>query len=285
MEQGRIIKLVSNDYTVLKDGKEYVCKSRGKFRKMKLSPLVGDIVKFDQGQHYILEVCPRKNELVRPPVSNVDQVVIVTSVKEPELQTNLLDKLLLTVSYHRMKPIICFTKLDLLTREECEQVRPILQYYEKIGYEVYFNTELDEIITLFDGKVTAFTGQSGAGKSTLLNRLDTKLHLATGEISLALGRGRHTTRHVELLPIGNGLVADTPGFFSIPFRRMKKQELKDYFIEFQKYQSECRYKDCMHDKDDHCKIKELVKDGVILKSRYDNYIKFLREKEMEKESW
>ena len=273
MEQGRIIKLVSNDYTVLKDGKEYVCKSRG------------DIVKFDQEQRYILEVCPRKNELVRPPVSNVDQVVIVTSVKEPELQTNLLDKLLLTVSYHRMKPIICFTKLDLLTKEEREQLRPILQYYEKIGYEVYFNTELDEIIALFDGKVTAFTGQSGAGKSTLLNRLDTKLHLATGEISLALGRGRHTTRHVELLPVGNGLVADTPGFSSISFRGMKKQELKDHFIEFEKYQSECKYKDCMHDKDDHCKIKELVKEGTILKSRYENYIKFLREKEMEKESW
>ncbi len=285
MEQGRIIKLVSNDYTVLKDGKEYVCKSRGKFRKMKLSPLVGDIVKFDQEQRYILEVCPRKNELVRPPVSNVDQVVIITSVKEPDLQTNLLDKLLLTVSYHRMKPIICFTKLDLLTKEEREKIKPILQYYEKIGYEVYFNTELEEIASLFEGKVTAFTGQSGAGKSTLLNRLDTKLHLATGEISLALGRGRHTTRHVELLPIGNGLVADTPGFSSISFRGMKKQELKDYFIEFEKYQSECKYKDCMHDKDDHCKIKELVEDGTILKSRYENYIKFLREKEMEKESW
>lgn len=285
MEQGRIIKLVSNDYTVLKDGKEYVCKSRGKFRKMKLSPLVGDIVKFDQEQRYILEVCPRKNELVRPPVSNVDQVVIITSVKEPDLQTNLLDKLLLTVSYHQMKPIICFTKLDLLTKEEREKIKPILQYYEKIGYEVYFNTELEEIASLFEGKVTAFTGQSGAGKSTLLNRLDTKLHLATGEISLALGRGRHTTRHVELLPIGNGLVADTPGFSSISFRGMKKQELKDYFIEFEKYQSECKYKDCMHDKDDHCKIKELVEDGTILKSRYENYIKFLREKEMEKESW
>ena len=263
MEQGRIIKLVSNDYTVLKDGKEYVCKSRGKFRKMKLSPLVGDIVKFDQEQRYILEVCPRKNELVRPPVSNVDQVVIITSVKEPDLQTNLLDKLLLTVSYHRMKPIICFTKLDLLTEEECEKIKPILQYYEKIGYEVYFNTELEEIASLFEEKVTVFTGQSGAGKSTLLNRLDTKLHLATGEISLALGRGRHTTRHVELLPVGNGLVADTPGFSSISFRGMKKQELKDHFIEFEKYQSECKYKDCMHDKDDHCKIKELVKEGTI----------------------
>lgn len=285
MEQGRIIKLVSNDYTVLKDGKEYVCKSRGKFRKMKLSPLVGDIVKFDQEQRYILEVCPRKNELVRPPVSNVDQVVIITSVKEPDLQTNLLDKLLLIVSYHRMKPIICFTKLDLLTEEECEKIKPILQYYEKIGYEVYFNTELEEIASLFEEKVTVFTGQSGAGKSTLLNRLDTKLHLATGEISLALGRGRHTTRHVELLPVGNGLVADTPGFSSISFRGMKKQELKDHFIEFEKYQSECKYKDCMHDKDDHCKIKELVKEGTILKSRYENYIKFLREKEMEKESW
>lgn len=283
--QGRIIKLISNDYTIDCDGITYICKARGKFRQMKLSPLVGDMVEFDPENQYILKILPRKNELLRPPVSNIDQVMIITSVKEPDLQRNLLDKLLTIIEFHSMKPMICFTKLDLLTAEEKKQIEPILYYYEKIGYEVYFNTELEEIKRVFEGKITVFTGQSGAGKSTLLNRLDQSLNIKTGQISMALGRGRHTTRHVELIPLLNGLVADTPGFSSLSFHDMKKSDIKDNFIEFYEHQEKCKYKDCMHDKDDHCEIKRLVENQTILKSRYENYIKFLREKEMEKESW
>lgn len=285
MLKGRIIKLISNDYTVASGNIEYVCKSRGKFRNMKLSPLVGDWVEFDEKNQYILKLLPRKNELLRPPVANVDQVVTVTSVKEPSLQTNLLDKLLAIIEYHQMQPVICFTKLDLLSDSEKKEILPILSYYERIGYDVYFNTELEELKSLFTSLVTVFTGQSGAGKSTLLNQLNPEFAIKTGEISLVLGRGRHTTRHVELLPLYDGLVADTPGFSSLTFHDMKASDIKDNFIEFYKHQSECKYKDCMHDKDDHCKIKELVSTGEILKSRYDNYIKFLREKEAEKESW
>lgn len=271
---GRIIKLISNDYTVLIDDQEYVCKSRGKFRNEKISPKVGDMVKVDTVNHYILEVLPRKNELVRPPVSNIDQVIIITSVKHPNFSTNLLDKLLTIVSYHNIEPIICFTKLDLLDEEELEIIKNYRTYYERY-YQVYSNTEIEKIKTLFANKITVFTGQSGAGKSTLLNCLDESLNIKTGEISMALGRGKHTTRHVELISLYGGYVADTPGFSDVSFQDMDPQDIRDNFEDFEEYRDSCKYKDCLHNKEDHCKIKELVAAGTILQDRYDNYIKFI----------
>lgn len=277
--QGRIIKNISNDYTVQTSFNErYVCKSRGKFRNMKITPLVGDEVLFDEKQNYILEILPRKNELKRPPVSNIDQVVILTSVKHPDFSSYLLDKLITIIEYHSIEPIICFTKLDLLEEKERQAMRTLITYYQKLGYQVYENTETEKIKKIFQDKITVFTGQSGAGKSTLLNHLDVNLELKTGEISLALGRGRHTTRHVELIPLFGGLVADTPGFSSIDFD-MNQACVRDQFREFEKYKEECKYKDCMHVKEDHCKIKEKVEDGTILKSRYENYLQFIREVE------
>lgn len=277
--QGRIIKNISNDYTVQASSNErYVCKSRGKFRNMKITPLVGDEVLFDEKQNYILEILPRKNELKRPPVSNIDQVVILTSVKHPDFSSYLLDKLITIIEYHSIEPIICFTKLDLLEEKERQAMRTLITYYQKLGYQVYENTETEKIKKIFQDKITVFTGQSGAGKSTLLNHLDVNLELKTGEISLALGRGRHTTRHVELIPLFGGLVADTPGFSSIDFD-MNQACVRDQFREFEKYKEECKYKDCMHVKEDHCKIKEKVEDGTILKSRYENYLQFIREVE------
>lgn len=277
--QGRIIKNISNDYTVQTSSNErYVCKSRGKFRNMKITPLVGDEVLFDEKQSYILEILPRKNELKRPPVSNIDQVVILTSVKHPDFSSYLLDKLITIIEYHSIEPIVCFTKLDLLEEKERQAMRTLITYYQKLGYQVYENTETEKIKKIFQDKITVFTGQSGAGKSTLLNHLDVNLELKTGEISLALGRGRHTTRHVELIPLFGGLVADTPGFSSIDFD-MNQACVRDQFREFEKYKEECKYKDCMHVKEDHCKIKEKVEDGTILKSRYENYLQFIREVE------
>lgn len=273
---GRIIKLISNDYTVYGDDKrEYVCKSRGKFRNEKIKPLVGDFALFDEKQHYILEIQKRKNELIRPPVSNIDQVIIVTSTKNPDFSSNLLDKLLYIISFHNIKPIICFTKIDLLKEEEKRDIDFLVHYYKKIGYEVYFNTEIEDIKAILKDKVTVFTGQSGAGKSTLLNQLDKNLHLKTDEISMALGRGKHTTRHVELYSLFEGWVADTPGFSSVDFEGMTSSDIRDQVLEFEKYKEECKYKDCMHDKEDSCKIKELVKSHTILPSRYQNYLKFI----------
>lgn len=274
--QGRIIKNISNDYTVqTKTGNVFVCKCRGKFRNMKIIPLVGDEVLFDDENNYILEILPRKNELKRPPVSNIDQVVILTSVKHPNFSSYLLDKLITIIEYNRIEPIICFTKLDLLTEEEMHEIETIMNYYKKIGYQVYRNTDLEQIKNIFQNKITVFTGQSGAGKSTLLNHLDANLQLKTSEISYALGRGKHTTRHVELIPLFGGLVADTPGFSALDFE-MDKASIRDQFKEFEIYKEYCKYKDCMHDKEDHCMIKEKVEDGTILKSRYENYIQFIR---------
>ena len=166
--QGKIIKIISNDYTVFTDDNIYVCKSRGKFRNLKVTPLVGDNVVFDEVNHYILEVLPRKTELVRPPVANIDQAVIVTSVKNPDLDTNLLDKLITIIEFNNVKPIICFTKLDLLNNTN--EIDKLIAYYQKIGYDVFRNTELEDIKNILKNKVTVFTGQSGAGKSTLMNQ-------------------------------------------------------------------------------------------------------------------
>lgn len=269
---GRIIKILSNDYTVKYDEGIIVCKVRGKFRSISLTPLVGDFVKFDKNKKYIMEVLKRKNELVRPPVSNIDQVLIITSVKDPDFSNNLLDKLLVILEYNKIKPIICFTKLDLLQNKQ--EINEYINYYKKY-YEVYLNTEIDQIKKVFKNKLTVFTGQSGAGKSTLLNKINPNLNLKTDEISYALGRGKHTTRHVELLEIEQGMVADTPGFSAISFN-MNNTEIKDNFIDFDKYRSECEFRDCTHIKEEKCGIKAHVENGDILKSRYENYIKFIR---------
>lgn len=274
---GKIIKNISNDYTVLANDNLYVCKSRGKFRNLNITPLVGDNVIFDEKNKYILEIQPRKNFLVRPPVANIDNCVIVTSLKEPDFSSNLLDKLLTIVEFNNIKPIICFTKLDKLTESEVLEYTDLKKYYESIGYLVFNNNETEKIKKIFKDKITVFTGQSGAGKSTLLNRLDKNLNLKTNEISLSLNRGKHTTRHVELLQIFDGLVADTPGFSAITFNEMSASDIRDNFIEFNLYRHNCEYKDCMHNSEINCEIKNQVLKGNILKSRYENYLKFIKE--------
>lgn len=273
--EGIIIKNISNDYTVRCGDNYYTCKPRGKFRKDKISPLVGDYVKFDEKNNYILEIKPRKNELIRPSISNVDQAVIIMSIAYPDFSDNLLDKLLVILEFNKIKPIICFTKLDLLKEEEKQFANEFMGYYKKIGYEVYNNNDLEQIKLIFKNKVTVFTGQSGAGKSTLLNKLKPCLNLKTDEISLALGRGKHTTRHVELIDLFDGLVADTPGFSNVSFIGMNTSDIRDNFTEFNQYRDRCEYKDCMHDNELSCEIKKQLNDKEILQSRYQNYLKFI----------
>lgn len=274
---GKIVKQISNDYTVKVEEKLYVCKARGKFRNLGIIPLVGDNVIIDENNNYILDILERKNELNRPSVSNIDQAVIVTSVKIPNFSTNLLDKLLNIIEFNNIKPIICFTKMDLLNKEELDYIKFIQAYYTKIGYEVYNNTD-NKLKEIFKNKITVFAGQSGAGKSSLLNRLDNRLNLEIGEVSIALGRGRHTTRHTELIEVLGGLVADTPGFSSLDFNGMTNADIRDNFIEFDKYKSFCEYKDCMHVNEKKCGIKENVLNNNILESRYNNYLKFIEKR-------
>ncbi len=270
---GRIIKLISNRWTVESEEKTFECSSIGKFRYQKVSPLVGDIVEFDEKDNVIKKILPRKNELIRPPIANIDQALILVSCAQPNFSSNLLDKMLVVIEYNNVKPVICFTKYDLL--RDTKEIDEVIIYYKSIGYNVYINDDVDNIKKILSDKVSVLTGQTGVGKSSLLNKLKTDLNLATGEISKALGRGRHTTRHVELLKIGNGLVADTPGFSSLDFIGMDKNHIKDNFVEFYANQDKCKYKDCVHLKEDGCYIKELVNQGKIRNTRYENYKKFI----------
>ena len=274
--QGRVIKLISNKWTVLTDnGLLLECSCIGKFKYLKESPLVGDLVLIDEENKVINKILPRKNVLIRPPVANIDQALILTSTIEPSFSSNLLDKMLVIIEYNNIKPIICFTKYDLL--EDKTYIDSVIEYYKKIGYDASINDEIDNIKNILNKKVSVLTGQTGVGKSSLLNRLKEDLNLKTGEISKALGRGRHTTRHVELLKIEDGLVADTPGFSSLDFIGMNKNDIKDNFIEFYENQDKCKYQDCMHIKEDGCYIKEMLKEKTILDSRYDNYKKFIEQ--------
>ena len=271
---GRIIKQISNDYSVLVEGEVLVCKARGKFRNMDVSPLVGDMVIIDYDNCYIMEIEKRKNELVRPRISNVDVAVIITSVQIPEFSTNLLDKLIVIIEYNNITPIICITKADLIDDIKMKDINKHIEYYKSIGYEVYLNTD-ENLSEIFKDRITVFAGQSGAGKSTLLNSLDSSLNIKTNEVSVALGRGKHTTRFTELIATCGGLIADTPGFSAITFDGMSNADIRDNFIEFNEYRDLCQYKSCMHDEEPNCEIKRMVGNGIILRSRYDNYLKFI----------
>ncbi len=273
--KGQIVKIMSDTHFVSQDGTVTPCKCRGKFRNAKLVPLVGDEVLFDPDQKVIEEVLPRKNAFIRPSVSNIDQAFLITSVKEPEFSPFLLDKLLVMMEIQQVQPIICVTKEDLLLKKEKQQFRKLFRYYRRLGYPVVLNTELRKIRKMFKNKTSVFTGQTGAGKSTLLNRLNPRLHLKTGEISQALGRGRHTTRTVELLEFCKGKVLDTPGFSSLEFLGYTKQQIKDGFPEFKKYP--CPYPDCDHEKEQECNVKKAVEAHKILRSRYESYIKISNE--------
>lgn len=271
--KGQIVKIISNLYTVSSNNKIYECHSRGKFRKDNITPVVGDYVVFDNKDNYILEIEKRKNSLIRPLVANIDQAFIVTSVKSPSFSTNLLDKLLIVTKYNGIEPIICLTKLDLLTKEEKKNIKKYIKYYKSLGYRVITNKNLFRIKRMFRGKTTVFTGQTGAGKSTLLNKLDKKLSLETGEISKALGRGKHTTRFVELHELFKGKVLDTPGFSMIDLKNIPNEYIRDSFIEFKKYI--CPFKDCFHINEKECNLKKVLNSNEILKERYENYVKFI----------
>lgn len=280
--QGQIRKALSGFYYVYSDGLIYQTRARGNFRKQKISPLVGDQVLFESSNRtdgYILEILSRKNELVRPAVSNVDQAVVVTSLVEPNFSFNLLDRFLVTLAYQAIEPIIYLTKVDLLADKTI--LDDIRQCYEATGYKIIVATQDDtsikELEGYFKNKITVFMGQSGAGKSTLLNRILPSLDLATAEISEALGRGKHTTRHVELLEVGEGLVADTPGFSAIDFLTIEATELPREFPEFVAVLDQCRFRECQHLNEPDCAVKTAVIEGKIAQTRYENYQQFMAE--------
>ena len=273
--QGQIIKIISNDYFVDYQNNTIICKARGKFRKDNIIPKVGDYVIFSMEEKVIDKILPRKNELDRPLVSNIDEAFIITSLKKPDFSSNLLDKLLTICEINNIKPVICLTKKDLLSKDEFKELKKTISYYKNIGYKVLYNKQIRKIKKEFNNKTIVFTGQTGSGKSTLINKLDKSLDFETNEISEALGRGKHTTRYVTLVPINKGKVLDTPGFSAIDLSKYTNEEIKDSFIEFKKYK--CPYQNCTHTKEKECNIKKEIGKNI-LKSRYENYIKFIEKR-------
>ena len=276
VNKGKIIRIISNLYSVLVNDTIIEARARGKFRKDEISPMVGDEVIIDIEKKYIIEILPRKNYLTRPNISNIDLVICVTSTKEPDLSLNLLDKQLAFLALHNIPSMICFTKYDLLNDSEKQEINNLKEYYQGIGITVVINSEITKIKEILKGKEVGLLGQSGAGKSSLVNKLG-NYNIKTQKISKALGRGIHTTRHVEIYKVSDFYLIDTPGFSALDLNFTTKDNLKNGFIEFQNY--ECRFKDCKHYKEIDCGIKEEVGKSI-LPSRYENYINFL-----EKEQW
>ena len=274
--KGQIVKIIRDLHYVKCDGNIYGCKCRGKIRNLKQIPLVGDFCIFDSEKLVIESILERRNEFKRPPVANIDQAIIVTSLVEPNYSSILLDKFLVIMESNNIKPIICITKEDISPNNIKNSVYKDLEYYKKIGYKVISNKNVDEIKKVLTNKTTVFTGQTGSGKSTLINKLKPELNLETNNISKALGRGKHTTRIVSMFEVNNGEVLDTPGFSALDINNIDKEEIKRNFIEFENY--ECPFKDCNHINEAECNIKKAVNNSEILKSRYDNYIKFMEER-------
>ncbi|PAE07757.1 ribosome small subunit-dependent GTPase A [Terribacillus saccharophilus] len=286
MPSGKIMKALSGFYYVLtEDGETYQCRGRGVFRKQKITPLVGDQVEFEaetKQEGYVLDVRPRKNELVRPPIANIDQAIIVTSAAQPDFSTALLDRFLVLVESKAIEPVIFITKMDMLSADQLSRIETFKKDYQQIGYSVEMlsskeETNLEQVQLHMKDKISVIAGQSGVGKSSMLNAIDPRLDLETNEISESLGRGRHTTRHVELIPIGGGLVADTPGFSSLEFTELEAEELPTCFPEFRERQDECKFRGCMHHKEPKCAVKLAVEAGDIPEYRYTHYLQFLEE--------
>lgn len=286
MPEGKIIKALSGFYYVqIGEQKVIQCRGRGVFRKNKVTPLVGDEVVFqaeNDQEGYILEVKERKNELIRPPIANVDQAFLVFSAARPDFSTMLLDRFLVLVEYNRIIPIICITKMDLATEDERSAIGAYCAHYEKAGYKVLLTSSetedgIEQLIPLLDNEITVFAGQSGVGKSSLLNVLRPDLQIKTNDISSHLGRGKHTTRHVELIPVGNGLVADTPGFSSLDFTDIEIEDLNYCFPEIERESEHCKFRGCQHVQEPKCAVKAAVENGEIPHYRYDHYKLFLQE--------
>ncbi|WP_202079900.1 ribosome small subunit-dependent GTPase A [Caldalkalibacillus salinus] len=291
MPKGQIIKALSGYYYVQEDETKRVwqCRARGVFKKRKISPLVGDYVQFDPGQNEegtVTEVHARKNELNRPPVANVDQALLVFSVNEPAFSAILLDKFLVHIEQARITPVICLTKVDLADHPEHQY--PEIKAYQDLGYPFFMTSAttqngIEHLTEYLSGKTTVFAGQSGVGKSSLLNAIDPQLELETREISNRLGRGKHTTRHVELIPLPKGgFVADTPGFSQLDFTGIEPETLTEYFIDFEPYRPQCKFRECLHQKEPKCAVKQAVEDGHIAQHRYQHYIQFLEKIQDEK---
>lgn len=285
---GIITKAIGGLYTVDASDGIYECNARGVFRKKKISPMCGDRVNFKAaGEGFVIEeILPRSSELIRPPLANLDLLVFVSSTVEPRPNTLLLDKFIAIAEFKGIRPVVVFTKVDKQSGAELAEI------YRSAGIDVFECDNVTgegsaEVKAMLQGKLSAFTGNTGVGKSSLLNNMFPELELATGEISKKLGRGRHTTRHVQLYKLeGGGYIADTPGFSSFDTNRYDiifKDKLAGCFVEFADYIDKCRFPDCSHTKEKGCAVIEAVKAGEIPQSRFDSYVQMYEEAKQLKE--
>lgn len=287
--QGRIIKGIAGFYYVYSvvESSVYECKAKGAFRKEKIKPLVGDMVEFEvldeaEKTGNITAILPRKSELIRPAVANIDQALVVFAITKPKPHFNLLDRFLVMMERQDIPVVICFNKKDIADKEEQEALKAI---YEPSGYPVIFTSaekkeNIGKVREMLKGKITTVAGPSGVGKSSLINCLQENINMETGSISQKIERGKHTTRHSELIPIDEeSYIMDTPGFSSLYTNDFEKEDLKHYFPEIEEYFGCCRFQGCNHVNEPGCAVKEAVEAGNIHKVRYENYLEMYRELE------
>ena len=284
--QGKIVKGIAGFYYVhVVESGLYECKAKGVFRKEKIKPLVGDVVEIDildetEKKGNIIEVLERKSELIRPAVANIDQALVVFAVTKPKPHFNLLDRFLIMMESKGIPVIMCFNKKDIATESEIQEIKDI---YEKCGYQIVFTSaqekeNLEEVRELLRGKTTAIAGPSGVGKSSLINIFQPDANMETGSISEKIERGKHTTRHSELIWIEeNTYIMDTPGFSSLYTNEFEKEELKYYFTEFSAYEGQCRFLGCDHVHEPECAVKAALDEGKIHPVRYENYLEMYKE--------
>lgn len=284
--QGKIIKGIAGFYYVqTEESGLYECKAKGIFRKDKIKPLVGDNVEIsvtdeEKKTGNVDQILPRKNALIRPAVANIDQVLVIFAAASPKPNLNLLDRFLVAMEKQGVSAVICFNKQDMVGQEEKEH---LFHIYEKSGCRVLFTCArkqegIEQIREIMKGKTTAVAGPSGVGKSTIVNLLAPQAEMETGEISRKIDRGRHTTRHSEIIPTGPGtFICDTPGFSSLSVWDMEKEELKEYFREFEPYEGQCRFLGCTHTHEPDCRVKQALEEGKISAERYENYLEMYHE--------
>ena len=278
--QGKIVKGIAGFYYVhVAESGIYECKAKGAFRNQKVKPLVGDNVRLEvldeeQKKGNIEEILPRKNELIRPAVANIDQALVIFAAAKPKPNFNLLDRFLILMQYQKVPAVVCFNKQDMVDAEELQLLK---NTYESAGYQVIFTSAAKEegiqaVRDLLKGKTTTVAGPSGVGKSSLINLLSPEAEMETGDISRKIERGKHTTRHTELFALDeNTFICDTPGFSSIYLPEMEKEELGIYFPEIAEYEPFCRFQGCAHIHEPGCGVKEALEEKKISPIRYDNY--------------